>query len=99
MELIEAFLSVILVGLSLLLATVALLAHRHFPDRRFALVGTGLLGLSAVGLLSLISVFYPPSGSIFDVGVTPLAILVVVAVLLNASLMRRRPTDVREPRG
>ena len=98
-ELIEAFLSVILAGLSVLLATVAFLAHRYFPDRRFVLVGAGLLGLGVVGLLSLVSILSPLLGNTFDVGEAPLAILVVVVLLLNASLMRRRVTAARESGG
>ncbi len=99
MELIEAFLSVVLAGLSVLLASVALLAHRYLPDRRFLLVGIGLLGMGAVGVVSLVSVFFPASGNDFDVGEIPLAVLVGVVLLLNASLMRRTSNDDREPGG
>ncbi len=97
MELVEAFLSVILAGLSALLASVALLAHRYFPDRRFLLVGIGLLGMGAVGVMSLVSVFVPTFENDFEVGEAPLAILVVVVLLLNSSLMRRRANVGREP--
>ncbi|MHB8352442.1 MAG: hypothetical protein ACYDFT_07150 [Thermoplasmata archaeon] len=99
MELIEAFLSVLLTGLSLLLATVALLAHRYFPDRRFLMVGVGLLGLGSVGLLSLVSIFFTTAGSTLDVGEVPLAVLVGVVLLLNASLMRRKASADRHPGG
>ncbi len=99
MELIEAFLSVLLTGLSVLLAIVALLANRYFPDWRFVLGGIGLLGLGAVGVLSLISIFVLPGGNTFDVGEVPLAILVGVVLLLNASLMRRKRDDGRDPLG
>ena len=98
-ELIEAFLSVVLAGLSVLLASVALLANRYFPDRRFLFVGIGLLGMGAVGVLSLISLFSPTLGDSFDVGEVPLAILVGAILLLNASLLRRTAVDGREAGG
>lgn len=99
MELIEAFLSVLLAGLSALLAVVAFLAYRYFPDQRFILVGIGLLGLGSVGVLSMVSVFYPPAGTAFDVGEVPLAVLVGVVLLLNGSLMRRKATEDRSSGG
>lgn len=90
MELVDAFLSVLLVGLSVLLATVGFLANRYFPDRRFLLVGVGLLALGAVGVLSLLSTLFSQVGTLFAVGEVPLAILVATVLLLNASLFRRK---------
>lgn len=99
MELIEAFLSVLLTGLSALLAIVALLAHRYFPDRRFVLVGIGLLGMASIGVLSLFSIFFTTTGNMLDVGEVPLAVLVGVVLLLNASLLRRKAADGRQSGG
>lgn len=96
MELIDAFLSVLLVGLSVLLAVVSLLAHRYYPDRRFLFVGLALLALAVVGVLSLLSTLFSLLGNLFAVGEVPLAILVVTALLLNATLFRRKADSSRD---
>jgi hypothetical protein len=86
-ELLEAFLSVLLTGLSTPLAIVALLAHRYLSDRRFVLVGIGPLGLASVGVRSFPSISRATAGNTMDDGGVPLAVLVGVILLLNASPM------------
>lgn len=93
MELVEAFLSVVLLGLAGTMATLAFLAQRSYRDLRFLSVGLALIVLAVVGAGSLFSVLFPTVEPSLDVGLVPLVFLVLMAVLLNLPLVIRFPTS------
>ncbi len=94
-ELQEAFLSVVLVGLAGILAIISLLANNRYHDRRFLIVSFGMLCLGAAGVMSLLSIFWPPVADTLDIGPGPLIALVLASILLNAPLFHRQaPPDV-----
>lgn len=97
MEWFEAVLSVVLLVLAGTMAIVAFLARRDYRDPRFLSVGAGLILLVVVGATSLFSILYPMVEPSFDVGLVPLVLLVLMAVLLNLPFLLRfsssRPPD------
>ncbi len=93
LELVEAVLSVILLGLSGTMAAAALLARRNYRDLRFLSVGIALLILAVVGATSLFATLYPDVEPALDVGILPLIFLVVMVVLLNLPLLHRFPAS------
>lgn len=91
-ELLEAFLSIVLVGLAWILAAVSLLANRRYHDSRFLLVSLGLVCIGAAGVMSLVSILWLPAADTLDIGPGPLIALVLATVLLNAPLFRPQAT-------
>ena len=99
MELIEAALSVVLLGLAGIMAAAALLAERNYRDLRFLPIGIALVVLAFVGAMSLFAALFPDVEPAFDVGIVPLILLVVMVVLLNLPLLRRFPPSRRSNHG
>ena len=91
-ELVEALLSLVLLGLAASMATLAFLARRDFGDLRFLTVGLGMILLAVVGATSLYAGIFPDSEPSFDIGNVPLGLLVVMVVLLNVPLFVRFPS-------
>ncbi len=95
MELDEVVLSVILLVLAGSMATVSFAARREYLDPRFVAVGLGLVLLSVVGATSLFSALFPDAEPAVDIGIVPLALLVLVAVMLNLPVFLRFPQSRR----
>ncbi len=86
-------LSVLLLVLAGTMATLAFLARRDYRDLRFLSVGLGLIVLGVVGATSLFAAWYPDAEPVLDIGVVPLALLVVMVFLLNLPLLVRFPSS------
>ena len=91
MEWFEAVLSGALLILAGTMSAIAFLAQRNFRDPRFLSVGVALLLLLVVGATSLYSNLDPNAEPSFDVGLVPLVLLVLTAVLLNLPILLRLP--------
>ncbi len=93
MELVETLLSVVLLVLAGTMAAMALLARRDYRDLRFLAIGLGLLLLAVVGATSLFAAIFPDQEPSLDIGLVPLALLVLTVFLLNLPLFVRFPSS------
>lgn len=91
MDVFTEFASVVLAGLSFVLAGIGAAAASRYHDARIALVAAGLGVIGVVGVLGLVYEVSPRYGGGFEISIYPLALLVVAVGLVYLALIRRGP--------
>ncbi|MCL4324030.1 MAG: hypothetical protein M1144_00980 [Candidatus Thermoplasmatota archaeon] len=99
MDTIGLFLSVLLAGLSAVLAGLGLMVAARYEDRRILFISIAFLILAVVGALSVFSDLSPLYGGSFAVEPVPLLLLVLAVGLLYVSLIQSRPQSPGKPHG
>lgn len=92
-------LNVVILGLAVTLAAIALGAARRYSERRLGLVGVGLAGIGAVGLLGAWSDWASVGTNASDYAYGVVALMILIEALFYASFLVARPEVARKVDG